>query len=105
MLRYLLKRVYIYLTNQPARGTIDPLESAKEPTTLQEAIAYFADPVNCRNYLVAQRWPDGVTCPKCGSKNVILLEKYNRWKCRAGHDSPQFAPENRHGDGRLPYRP
>src|ERR1035437_6515553 len=66
------------------------MESVYEPTTLQEAIIYFASPVNCRDYLVAQRWPDGVTCPKCGSKNVVFLEAYNRWKCREGHDSPQF---------------
>jgi transposase-like protein len=62
----------------------------QEPTTLQEAIVFFANPVNCREYLVAQRWPDGVTCPKCGSTNVLFMDKYNRWKCREGHDSPQF---------------
>ena len=62
----------------------------QEPRTLQEAIKYFANPVNCRNYLVARRWPDGVTCPKCGSKDVLFLEKYNRWHCRAKHPAPQF---------------
>ena len=61
-----------------------------EPTTLQEAIIYFADPVNCREYLVARRWPDGVTCPRCGSQNVLFLEKYNRWHCRQKHAAPQF---------------
>jgi len=61
-----------------------------EPTSLQEAIVYFADPANCREYLVARRWPDGVTCPRCQSKNVLFLEKYNRWHCREGHDAPQF---------------
>lgn len=63
---------------------------AAEPETLQEAILYFADPGNCRDYLVARRWPDGVTCPRCGSKDVIFLEKYNRWHCRAKHAAPQF---------------
>jgi len=61
-----------------------------EPTTLQEAIVYFADPTNCREYLVARRWPDGATCPRCGSKNVLFLEKYNRWNCREKHAAPQF---------------
>jgi len=61
-----------------------------EPKTLQEAILYFADPVNCREYLVARRWPNGVVCPKCGSKNVLFLQKYNRWHCRAKHEAPQF---------------
>jgi len=61
-----------------------------EPETLQEAILYFADPVNCREYLVARRWPRGVTCPRCGSQNVLFLEKYNRWHCREKHEAPQF---------------
>ena len=62
----------------------------QEPTTLQEAILYFSDPANCREYLVARRWPNGVTCPRCGSKDVLFLEKYNRWHCRAKHEAPQF---------------
>jgi len=61
-----------------------------EPTTLQDAIVYFSNPVNCREYMVARRWPNGVTCPKCGSANVLFLEKYNRWHCRQKHKAPQF---------------
>src|SRR3984957_14038140 len=61
-----------------------------EPQSLQEAILYFADPVNCREYLVARRWPKGVTCPRCGSQNAQVYEKYNRWHCREKHNAPQF---------------
>ena len=61
-----------------------------EPSTLQEAIIYFQNPDNCREYLVARRWPEGVTCPRCGSKAVIHQPKYNRWQCSAGHDNRQF---------------
>ncbi len=61
-----------------------------EPKSLQEAILYFASPVNCREYLVARRWPEGIICPRCGSKNVLFLEKYNRWECREKHDARQF---------------
>jgi transposase-like protein len=61
-----------------------------EPTTLQDAIVYFSNPVNCREYMVARRWPNGVICPKCGSANVLFLEKYNRWHCREKHKAPQF---------------
>jgi hypothetical protein len=61
-----------------------------EPESLQEAILYFSKQENCREYLVARRWPDGVTCPRCGSKNVLFLEKYNRWHCREKHQAPQF---------------
>ncbi|MGB9459231.1 MAG: IS1595 family transposase [Bryobacteraceae bacterium] len=62
----------------------------QEPSTLQEAIIYFSKPENCRAYLVARRWSKGVTCPRCGSANVLFLKKYNRWHCREKHDAPQF---------------
>lgn len=61
-----------------------------EPKSLQQAILYFAKPENCREYMAVRRWPDGVSCPRCGSKNVIFLEKYNRWHCREKHSAPQF---------------
>jgi len=62
----------------------------KEPETLQEAVLYFANPDNCREYLVAHRWPDGATCPRCGSKNVLFQPKYNRWQCGSKHALRQF---------------
>lgn len=63
---------------------------ATEPRTLQEAVIYFAEPANCREYLVARRWPKGVICPRCGSDKTVFLEKYNRWQCSAKHDARQF---------------
>jgi transposase-like protein len=62
----------------------------QEPTSLQQAVIYFSDPTNCRDYLVARRWPNGVTCPRCGSDDVIFMGKYNRWHCREKHDARQF---------------
>src|SRR5271166_241373 len=66
-----------------------------EPKSLQQAVLYFAKPEDCREYLVARRWPDGVTCPRCDSKNVLFLEKYNRWHCREKHKAPQFTLKTR----------
>lgn len=63
---------------------------AQEPKTLQEAVVYFSSPVNCREFLVARRWPDGVICPRCGSQKVAFLEKYNRWQCSQAHSQRQF---------------
>ncbi|MGI9073204.1 MAG: IS1595 family transposase [Bryobacteraceae bacterium] len=60
------------------------------PDTLQDAVLYFSDPNNCREYLVAHRWPNGVTCPRCGSTNVLFQPKYNRWQCGSKHDLRQF---------------
>lgn len=62
----------------------------QEPKTLQEAIRFFADPDRCREYLVARRWPDGVSCPRCGSKNVRFQPKHNRWQCGTHHARRQF---------------
>ena len=64
---------------------------ASEPKTLQQALIYFEDPKNCREYLVERRWPNGVTCPRCGSDKVAFLEKYNRWQCNSKtHKDRQF---------------
>ena len=63
----------------------------REPTSLQEAIVYFANPDNCRDYIVARRWPDGVICPTCGCTDVIFLANQNRWQCRNKHSQRQFS--------------
>jgi transposase-like protein len=62
----------------------------QELNTLQDAIKYFSNPTNCREYVVARRWPDGVECPRCGSRNVAFLDKYDRWQCSTRHDGRQF---------------
>ena len=62
-----------------------------EPTSLQEAIVYFADPDNCREYVVARRWPNGVECPTCGRKDVSYMPKYDRWACPSKHPKRQFS--------------
>ncbi|HEY4088946.1 MAG TPA: IS1595 family transposase [Bryobacteraceae bacterium] len=63
-----------------------------EPTTLQEAIVYFSNPDNCRDYLVARRWPNGVECPTCGNKEGIgFLKTQSRWQCRYKHSKRQFS--------------
>jgi transposase-like protein len=67
------------------------MEAAYEPKTLQNAIIYFSDPDNCLSYLVAKRWPNGVTCPTCGSTEVAFLAKQRRWKCYQKHERPQFS--------------
>src|ERR1017187_3399240 len=61
-----------------------------EPTTLQEAVVYFATPDNCREYVVPRRWPNGVTCPTCGSTRVKFQPQHNRWQCSSRHPRRQF---------------
>jgi transposase-like protein len=64
----------------------------KMPTTLQQAIIFFANPDNCQRYMIAVRWPDGkVTCPTCGAERVTYLANQRRWKCYSKHPRPQFS--------------
>jgi transposase-like protein len=64
---------------------------APEPTTLQEAALLFADPTNCREYVVPRRWAHGIVlCPTCGSDKVKFQPQHNRWQCSSRHPRRQF---------------
>jgi transposase-like protein len=65
--------------------------SSNEPRTLQEAIVYFADPDNCLHYIVARRWPNGVSCPTCGRADVSFIAKRRVWQCKTRHFKSQFS--------------
>jgi transposase-like protein len=60
------------------------------PRTLVQAVRYFANPENCREYLVSRRWPHGVTCPTCGSKAVYFDSSRNGWECKTRHPKRKF---------------
>jgi transposase-like protein len=62
----------------------------KAPRTLQEAILYFADAENCLKYMAHRRWPNGVTCPTCGRKDVTFLANQRKWQCKSAHAKRQF---------------
>jgi transposase-like protein len=61
------------------------------PRTLQEAIVYFADIDRAQEFLVAMRWPNGVTCPTCGSKDVGYITTRRLWQCKNKHPNHQFS--------------
>jgi transposase-like protein len=62
------------------------------PKTLQEAIIYFADYDNCRQFLIDLRWPDGkVKCPRCGSEKVTYLAAARLYKCYGKHEKAKFS--------------
>jgi len=62
-----------------------------EPKTLQEAIIYFSDLDKCLSYLVERRWPNGVVCPTCGSKDISFLASRKVWQCKTRHPKSQFS--------------
>src|SRR5271166_184502 len=62
------------------------------PKTLQEAIQFFSDFENCRQFMVAVRWPDGkVRCPYCESEKVTYLEKARLYRCYGKHPKQKFS--------------
>jgi transposase-like protein len=53
------------------------------PQTLVDAVRYFSDPDTCLNFMVRLRWPNGVTCPRCGSAEHSFISTRRLWKCKA----------------------
>jgi transposase-like protein len=53
-----------------------------KPKTLQQAIKYFSDEQVCIDTIAELRWPNGPTCPKCGSCEHYYLATQKRWKCK-----------------------
>ncbi len=60
------------------------------PTTLLDAVKHFANADNCREYLVARRWPNGIRCPQCGSDSVYFDKSRNGWECKTRHPKRKF---------------
>jgi transposase-like protein len=64
----------------------------ENPSTLCEAIVYFSDVENCREFLAGLRWSEGkVICPNCGSERVSYLNNARLYKCYAGHPRAKFS--------------
>ena len=52
------------------------------PSSLHEAIRYFADKDTALTFLVSLRWPAGVSCHACEAKDPMFLKTRRIWKCR-----------------------
>jgi transposase-like protein len=61
------------------------------PTNLRDAIVYFSDQDVAIDFFRDVRWPNGVECPTCGSKDVYYLATQRRWKCKGVHPKQQFS--------------
>jgi len=62
-----------------------------DPKTLQQAIQYFSNADNCREFVARLRWPDGVRCPTCGRADVRFLAGQRKWQCKSVHHHRQFS--------------
>jgi transposase-like protein len=58
------------------------MSQPKLPSTLREAIRYFADPQRCLDLLSALRWPHGPVCPRCQSQQYGFLKSRSVWQCK-----------------------
>ncbi len=43
----------------------------------------FSTQRKCEDFIKKMRWPNGVTCPQCGTKHPYWLATRKLWKCKA----------------------
>jgi transposase-like protein/5-methylcytosine-specific restriction endonuclease McrA len=59
------------------------MKTEELPEGLIEATRYFSDEKRCHDFMVEMRWPHGVQCPRCSSKNIgALVESRRIWNCK-----------------------
>lgn len=55
----------------------------KLPTSLIEAVRYFADDDRRFEFVKKLRWSDGVvTCPRCAHAETSFISTRKIWKCK-----------------------
>lgn len=60
------------------------------PRTLLQAVKHFESFENCKAFMVERRWPNGVTCPTCGSASVYWDASRKGWECKTRHPKRKF---------------
>jgi transposase-like protein len=53
----------------------------EQDINLVELIDRFHSEDRCRKYLEELRWPEGVECPRCGSKKMSRIKERNQFDC------------------------
>jgi transposase-like protein len=54
------------------------------PKTLLEAINFFNNAENCRQFMISVRWMDGIVrCPRCESEDVSYMPNAKQYHCKA----------------------
>ncbi len=55
----------------------------KQDINLINLIEKYQNEDDSRTYLEGLRWPDGITCPHCGSKSISRVQKYHALDCNS----------------------
>ena len=58
------------------------MESVRLPESLQEAVVFFSDPERAHKFATQLRWPNGIECPRCGSKEHSYISTRRFWFCK-----------------------
>jgi transposase-like protein len=53
----------------------------EQEINLVELVDRFHSEDRCRKYLEELRWPEGVECPRCGSKKISRIKERNQFDC------------------------
>jgi transposase-like protein len=67
------------------------MSTNRKPQNLIEAIRYFSDLDVCTEFVASLRWPDGPTCPRCGSHEYSYLTTRRIWKCKNKECRKQYS--------------
>jgi transposase-like protein len=68
------------------------LREMETPKTLLEAITFFSNYENCRQFMISIRWADGVVrCPYCDATKLTYLEKARVYRCYGKHAKQKFS--------------
>ncbi len=70
-----------------------PGKSFRKGISLIEIMRMFPDDATAEAWFAKKRWPDGVTCPKCGNDNIQTdcPENGRPYRCRARHCKTRFS--------------
>src|SRR5687768_4839557 len=76
--------IMLDLTPDSIYHLLMPQTTISSPKTFADFDRMFPDEAACKLYLTMRRWPDGVTCPKCGNAKVYALKaRPFNWLCKS----------------------
>jgi transposase-like protein len=59
------------------------MDTKKLPEGLVGATRFFASEKTCNDFMTEMRWPNGVECPRCSSKDIgKFVESRRVWNCK-----------------------
>jgi transposase-like protein len=80
----------IALVDTPAQAS--PPDGIGIPQSLSEALRYYANPDRATRAFSAIRWPNGIECPRCHSREKhSYVSTRHIWKCKSCRK--QFSPK------------